>query len=50
VKKPGQEAALTGSGIGKLVISPVINIPERQVKVEVGDVNVTAHVPGGGEE
>lgn len=32
-------------GIGKLVISPVINIPERNVRVDVGDVNVTAQLP-----
>lgn len=31
--------------IGKLVIAPVINIPERNVRVDVGDVNVTAHMP-----
>jgi hypothetical protein len=30
--------------IGKLVIAPQITIPERQVRVDVGDVNVTADI------
>lgn len=32
-------------GIGKLVVAPVIHVPERSVRVDVGDVNVTAQVP-----
>lgn len=37
------EKLLRSAGIGKLVISPHIHIPER--KVEVGDVNVTLQMP-----
>jgi len=28
----------------KVIVAPTINVPERQVKVEVGDVNVTADI------
>lgn len=38
------------NAIGKLVIAPVINVPERSVRVDVGDVNVTAQVPDNKQE
>lgn len=46
-KKPpaDEEQDVLQRVIGKLVIAPVINIPERNVRVDVGDVNVTAQMP-----
>jgi len=38
------KAALDAQRPMKVVVAPTINVPERQVRVEVGDVNVTADI------